>query len=446
MKVFLDSIGCRLNQAEMEKLARQLLAAGHDLVDDPAAADRVVINTCAVTRQAEREGRKRVRRAHAAGPAAEILLTGCQASLKPEALARLPGVTQVLPNAQKDRLIELFDQAPAPWDLEPILREARARAGGSTRAFVKVQDGCDKRCSFCVTTLARGAGRSRPLAEVVAEVAALAAAGYQEAVLTGVHLGSYGLDWVDTGAAGSSAPRLRDLIRVLLDRTDIARLRLSSLEPWDIPGDFFELWQDPRLLPHLHLPLQAGCDATLRRMARGTTTAAFGALVDEACAAIPDLQITTDVIVGFPGEREVDFAESLDFVREMGFGRLHVFSYSERPGTAAASMPDPVPSEERKERARRMIALGQELAADFAGRFVGREMRVLWESGERLEQSELAHHRTECAGALEDPWLWTGYSENYLRVQARGPAGLRNRIMPVRVSELRGDALLGDLG
>ncbi|MCB0217466.1 MAG: tRNA (N(6)-L-threonylcarbamoyladenosine(37)-C(2))-methylthiotransferase MtaB [Chloroflexi bacterium] len=429
MRYYLDSIGCRLNQAEMEALARRLLAAGHAIVDRPEAAERVLLNTCAVTAEAAREARKRSRRFHRLSPGAEIVLTGCYATLEPEALATLPGVGRVVANARKEDLIALLDPAaaedPPAYELEPAMRLQRGAGGGHTRAFVKVQDGCDKRCSFCVTTLARGAGRSRPLEAVVDEVEALSRAGYREAVLTGVHLGSYGQD------LGRRAG-LSELIAALLARTAIPRLRLSSLEPWDIPDGFFALWEDRRLLPHLHLPLQAGCDRTLARMARGVSTAEFRALAARARAAIPDLNLTTDLIAGFPGETEADFEAGLNFVREIGFGHLHVFPYSERPGTAAARMPGRVPVPERKDRARRLIALGETLAAATHARFLGREAEVLWERGDRAPG----------AGRRQ---RWTGYTEGYLPVSLDSRQALANQISRVRLVAATAEGLRGRL-
>lgn len=417
MKVYLDSIGCRLNQSEIETLARQLLAAGHDLVTDSAEADTVVLNTCAVTREATRDTRRKTRRFHRANPDADIILTGCHATLAPDALRTLDGVAHVVDNADKARLIQRLDPRAAldlpVYDREPIIREFVAGGVGNTRAFVKVQDGCKNKCTFCVTTVARGDGVSRHMADVVSEIQALARAGYQEAVLTGVHLGSYGHDF-------GNRTGLRDLVRLILDHTDISRLRLSSLEPWEIAPAFFDLWHNPRLLPHLHLPLQSGCDRTLRRMARKTSQAAFRELVDAARSAIPDLNLTTDVICGFPGETDAEFDESIAYVEEIGFSRLHVFGYSARPGTAAATMPHQVPKAVRKARVRRMIALGERLGAAYHARFDGRTLPVLWE---------------QVAGADEHGLRWSGYTDNYIRVLGHGGTSLTNEVTPVQLVE-----------
>ncbi|MCP4423574.1 MAG: tRNA (N(6)-L-threonylcarbamoyladenosine(37)-C(2))-methylthiotransferase MtaB, partial [Chloroflexi bacterium] len=436
MKVYLHTIGCRLNQSEIETLARQLLAAGHEIVSEASQADKVVINTCAVTVKAARDGRSLTRRIHRSNQNAEILLTGCYATIAPDALAQVEGASRIVANKDKPQLAQMIDpqaRIDLPlFDQEPIMREFLASSVvANTRAFVKVQDGCDNKCTFCVTTVARGAGQSRHLGDVVAEIQALAAAGYQEAVLTGVHLGSYGRDF-------GNGTDLRDLVTAVLEHTDIPRLRLSSLEPWDIPDGFFELWQNPRLLPHLHMPLQSGSDAILRRMARRTNHSSFRQLTAAACACIPDLNLTTDIIVGFPGETEADFQDSLDFVREIGFARLHVFSYSARPGTAAAQMPAQLPNAVKKERSRRMIALGEELSLAFHQQYEGKIRKVLWETAASTSLSA-------GDGANGVGLKWAGYTDNYIRVQTSSPADLFNRITRARLSDGRSDGLSGQV-
>lgn len=428
MKVYLNSIGCRLNQSEIETMARQLLAAGHEIVTESAVADKVIINTCAVTAEAARDARSQTRRIHRQNPDAEIVLTGCYATIAPEELAQVQGTGRVVVNQQKAQLVQMLDpqaRIDLPmFDQEPVLREFLAGSmGANTRAFIKVQDGCDNKCTFCVTTVARGEGQSRHLGDVVAEIQALAAAGYQEAVLTGVHLGSYGHDF------GNEAG-LRDLVQAILNHTDIPRLRLSSLEPWDLAPDFFSLWQNPRLLPHLHMPLQSGSDQILKRMARRTSRASFRELVDAARTHIPNLNLSSDVIVGFPGETEEDFAKSLDFVRQINFARLHVFSYSSRPGTAASQFPNQINGPIKKARTRRMIELGKELSLDFHQKFVGQTRHVLWES---------------TVGADNDGLRWVGYTDNYIRVQAHGPADMFNCVTPTKIVSAAPDGVAGEV-
>ena len=283
MKVHLRMVGCRLNQSEIDTMARQFNALGHEIVDSPAEADHFVINTCAVTNEATKTSRKLIRDFHRANPTGETTVTGCYAQIAPRDIGRLPGVRRVVDNASKSHLVsQITGQWIDIFDSEPLERQAPL---GRTRAFVKVQDGCENACTFCITTIARGAGRSRAIGEVVREVNYLHRAGHQEAVLTGVHLGSYGYDLGDRDG-------LTHLVRSLLHETDIPRTRLSSLEPWDLAPGFFSLWQDRRLCRHLHLPLQSGCDATLKRMRRHTSQQQFRKLVQSARASIPALRVT----------------------------------------------------------------------------------------------------------------------------------------------------------
>ncbi len=309
------------------------------------------------------------------------------------------------------------------FDLEPVARQPVPGARLRTRAFIKVQDGCDNRCTFCVTTIARGPGRSRPIQGVLADIRAALDGECREVVLTGVHLGSWGQDLNPT-------LRLSHLVEAVLENLGDARLRLSSLEPWDLDAGFFALWRDARLCRHLHLPLQSGCRATLRRMARKTSPDSFAGLVSAARETIPGIAITTDVIVGFPGESETEFEESLAFVRSMGFAGGHVFTYSARPGTAAARMPMQVPHALRKERSARMRSALAESALRYQAGFLGSVLPVLWESA---------------AGLGPDGWRMSGLTDNYLRVSAEAPRPCWNRITPVRLLGYSGDSLQGCL-
>lgn len=338
MRIYLDQIGCRLNYSEIETLAGQFHTAGHQTVSTPEHAQVMVFNTCAVTSDAVRGSRKQVRHLHAANPHARIAVTGCWATLKPQEAAALPGVALVANNDQKDLLHTLLEpwsaELDSPDDLARIepngnpflaLDAENADRRERTRAFIKVQDGCNNKCTFCIVTVARGQSRSRTRHAVVDEIQQWATDGVQEAVLTGVHLGSYGRD-----LAADQRTDLKELVDAILADTSIPRLRLSSLEPWELADGFFDLWQrwPGRLCPHLHLPLQAGTDRQLRRMARRCTTATFRRLVADARAAIPDLVVTTDLVVGFPGESEADFAEGMQFVEEMRFAHAHIFPFS----------------------------------------------------------------------------------------------------------------------
>ncbi len=423
MKIFLDTIGCRLNQSEIETYARQFRAAGHVIVADPAEADLAVVNTCTVTTAAAADSRKKIRGAHRAG-IKEIAVTGCWSELdEPGALA-LPGVNQIISNLDKENLVAtILDTPTETFDLEPVVREPLPGARLRTRTFIKVQDGCDNRCTFCITTVARGTGRSRPIPEVLADIQMALDGGTQEIVLTGVHMGSWGKDF-------ETPSELGQLVDAILTDTATPRLRLSSIEPWNIAPDFFARWRNKRLARHLHLPLQSGSAATLKRMARKTTPQKFTRLVESARAQIPEVAITTDIIVGFPGETSAEFAESLSFATEMYFARGHVFTYSERPGTAAAKMPGSVPHPERKSRNAQMRATMAESAAAYQAQFIGATLPVLWETATSLGP---------------EGWTVSGLTDNYLRVTALAPQNLWNQIVPVKIVSVNEKGLCGEI-
>lgn len=422
MKIFLDTIGCRLNQAEIELMALQFRAAGHEIAAAVEGADLAVVNTCAVTTDAAADSRRLIRQIARMG-VEEIIATGCWTTLQPEQAAALPHVRRAIPNPRKDMLVAETLGLPAsavqPFDLEPIVRAPLPGMHHRTRAFIKVQDGCDNHCTFCITTVARGESRSRPLADVLRDIQSARMGGAKEIVLTGVHLGSWGQDL---------GFHLRDLATAILRKTDAPRLRLSSLEPWDLDEEFFALWADPRLQPHLHLPLQSGCDSTLKRMARKTDTASFRALVAAARRFIPDVAVTTDLIAGFPGETADEFAAALDFVREMQFAGGHVFTYSPRPGTGAARLRDQVRPEVRKERNHLLRAALDEAEQSYRQKFLGQTLPVLWES-----VSELG----------EWGWQMEGWTGNYLRVSAAASSPRWNEVDAVELTEVHAGGMKG---
>ena len=379
MRVYLDHIGCRLNEAEQATWRRELVARGHRTVGRLEDATVAVFNTCAVTAEAARDSRKRTRKLHRRNPNAQLVLTGCFATLEPAVAAALSGVDLVIPNRDKHLLVQQLEAALTPGEAPHAATDPDAPVHpdrGRTRAFIKIQDGCRNRCTFCIVTTARGEERSRTPAALVQEVNAAHADGHQEVVLTGVHIGGYG---------GDLGIDLRALIDALLAETTVPRIRLGSLEPWDVPPDLFDRWQDnPRLMPHLHLPLQSGSDAILRRMARRCTVGQYRALVDRARNQIPALHLTTDLIVGFPGETESDHAATLARVRELGFGHVHAFSYSKREGTAAAGFPHPVPRDVQRRRAAELHATAAETQAASLRARVGEVRPVLWERPGRV--------------------------------------------------------------
>ncbi len=423
--IYLDSLGCRLNEAELEGWARAFHSGGCRRVAEPESANLVVLNSCAVTAEAARKSRQFVRRIHRRNPSARLVVTGCYAELEPVTVAELTGVDVVLGNEEKERLVEkLLD------DLDIVTMPGMATepdgahlfATGRTRAFVKVQDGCRHRCTFCIVTIARGDERSREIQTLVDEINALHRDGYQEAVLTGVHLGGYGHD------LGTD---LTSLVGRVLAETSIPRIRLSSIEPWDLPVDFWALWRNPRLMPHIHLPLQSGADSVLKRMGRRCDTEGYRRLVAEARAAIGDLTLTTDIIVGFPGETDAEWADTLSFARESTFGHIHIFTYSPRQGTAAAGYPGHLPAEVTRARSRELHAVAEETKHAYLSRFVGSTRPVLWES--------------VSGGSEDDPPRWRGLTDNYLRVEAfaRETTDHRNRITNTRLTGVTDGRLVG---
>jgi threonylcarbamoyladenosine tRNA methylthiotransferase MtaB len=425
MQVHLKALGCRLNEAELETWGREFRRRGLEVTPDPAAADLVVINTCAVTGEAARKSRQLIRRARRNNPRAKLVVSGCAATLEPDAMAALDGVDLLIGNERKDRLVDIASRALALPTMPAAATEPGATplfSRGRHRAFVKVQDGCRYRCSFCIVTQARGTERSRPEAEVVAEINALVESGVKEVVLTGVHVGGYGSD------RGSD---LANLIRAVLRETDLPRLRLGSVEPWDLPEGFFTLFEDARFMPHLHLPLQSGADAVLRRMARRCRTGEFARLVASAREAVPDIEISTDIIVGFPGESEAEWSETLAFCEHMGFCDIHIFPYSPRAGTRAAGLPGQLPEPLKRERSRALHTLTEQMQEHALSRRIGQETQILWE--ERRQ-------------GPDGRWRYLGYLPSYLRaalpIEPTTPR-LENQITPARVAGL--DAAGGTL-
>jgi threonylcarbamoyladenosine tRNA methylthiotransferase MtaB len=429
MDVFLTTLGCRLNEAELERWHRDFVAQGHRVVRRPAQAQVMVLNTCAVTGMAARKSRQHIYRLHRENPSASLVITGCYAEMEPEEVAQMAGVDLVVGNQDKERLVALVQEQISPEVMPDMAADPEADAShlfatARTRAFVKVQDGCRNRCTFCIVTVLRGQERSRPVAEVIHEINALHQQGFQEVVLTGVHLGGYGSDLGD-GAD------LRGLVQAVLAETSIPRVRLTSLEPWDLPEGFFSLWEDRRLGPHLHLPLQSGHDAVLKRMARRCSTSDFRRLVADARAAIPELTLTTDLIVGFPGESEEEWQGTLAFVEEIGFGHMHIFTYSPREGTTAARLRGHLSKGQKQERSQELHALAAKMKRAHLERFVGEERPVLWEGDFEVVE--------------EGARRWSGYTDNYLRVQTltAPDVNLENQLLMTRLERHDGEGFVG---
>lgn len=420
----IDSFGCRVNQAEGTALAERLMAAGLCPVPPGGEPDLVVVNTCAVTAEAARQCRQRIRRARRRG--ARVAVTGCYAhpGAIDDALRSIADVVCVEPD--KDRAAERIVGRIAG---DAIARSSEPRGEREvltrSRALLKVQDGCPASCTYCIVRIVRPEPRSLPPEEAAERVRRLVGAGYREIVVCGIHLGLYGADL--PAGPGGAKPDLVSLLRALLEVEGLGRLRLSSIEPREVSDDLLALMaaEPERLCPHLHLPLQSGDDAVLGRMNRPYTAAAFLETVAGVREALDAPALTTDVLAGFPGEDEAAFGRTLELVREAQVSRLHVFPYSRRPGTAAAAMDGRVPGDVVRERCGRAMALGRELAAAYRARLVGREGRVVVES-------------------LDADGSAAGTSERYVRVRIAGPlpAGVRRRaIVPARLIRTTGDGL-----
>ncbi len=421
MQIHLKTLGCRLNEAELETWAQAFQAGGHNITRNLSDAQLVIINSCAVTQDAVKKSKQLIRRIHRDNPQAKLVVSGCYATLNESEAAQLMGVDLIVSNKDKNQLVEKtltelnLDSMPV-MSAEP--GEVSLFSRGRQRAFVKVQDGCRYRCTFCIVTVARGEERSRSTQEVVDEINLLHSQGIQEAIITGVHLGGYG------GEIGSN---LVELISEILEKTEIPRLRLGSLEPWELPDGFFDLFKNPRLMPHLHLPLQSGSDSVLRRMARRCKTEEFREIVNLARKTIPHFNITTDIIVGFPGETEQEWQESYEYIKSIGFGHIHIFSYSPREGTKAANLPDQISQEIKKYRSRLLHELAETMKRKFVEENMGLLAHVLWEG----------HTESLTNGYIR----YFGYTPNYIRTACDVSADtlLENQIIPAMLIQAEQD-------
>ena len=421
------TLGCKVNQFETETMEGLFRARGYDVVPFEERADVYVINTCSVTHLSDRKSRQLIRRAARSNPAACIAVTGCYAQVAPEEIRALEGVRVVIGTKERAKIVDYVEASlRADTGVAGTITDImQARVFEDiplhalphrTRAFLKIEDGCQNFCTFCIIPYARGPVKSRELSAVAREMRLLVDAGFHEVVLTGIHLGAYGIDLAER-------PTLADACRTALAKEGLRRLRLGSLESVELSADLLALMRtEPRFAAHLHLPLQAGSDAVLRAMNRHYDTAAFAALLADVRAAVPGVAISTDIIVGFPGETEEDFAAGMDFVRAMGFARMHVFPYSARRGTPAARRTDQVPPMVRKERAARMQALAEELAEAYHRSMLGSVAKVLFET---------------CVDGVSD-----GLTETYVRVYTDAPV-TRGEIVPVRLTHLYRDGIWG---
>ena len=416
------TLGCKLNQSDSESIARRMAGEGVHIVDRPVrGASAFVINSCSVTHVADRKARHLVRMARRLSPGAQIVLTGCYAETAPADIGQLTGADVVLRNADKpaipDRILERLTGRgdPAAGCPTPVSNRLR------TRAFIKIQEGCNELCAFCIVPYTRGREESVPIADTVRQVQAREAEGVLEVVLTGTQLGNYGRDlgW----PREEQGPRR--LLAELLERTSIPRIRLSSLQAQDITPGLLDLWRDARLCPHFHIPLQSGSDAVLGPMRRRYTANDYRAAIALIREGVPGVAITSDVIAGFPGETDADFEATLQLCEETLFAAMHCFPYSRRPQTGAERMNGHLSPPVRRARLERLLTVARHTSEAFRREQIGRRMAVLWEQ--------------------ESDGLWEGLTGNYVRVYTAADAALGNTLRPARLTCLHADGMRGEL-
>ncbi len=418
-RVSLVTLGCRLNQAETEAMGEALESVGFDTVPFGQEAELTLINTCTVTQSADASSRQTIFRAKRIWPATKVVVTGCFAETHRE-LEKMPEVSRVISNGKKEEILsELSDLFP-----EDILSGKFSVSSDfvspnrtHTRAFVKIQNGCEDNCSYCVIPFSRGSDRSRPSGEVLAEISRLEKVGYKEVVLTGVHIGKY---W-------DGQIRLDGLLRMILEHTRIPRLRLSSIKVNEINDRLLELFRsEGRICPHFHTPIQSGCDTVLERMKRRYRTGQVRDVLARLKENRSDCTIGTDLIVGFPGETEEEFEAGHDFITSIPVDHMHVFPYSDRPGTAASEMPDKVETIVKNERGEKLRKLSEKKWAAHIAYFVGRELSVLFESGRSREKG-----------------VSSGTADNYIRVIVAADETLANQLKRVKILSIEGKSLRG---
>ncbi|QWV91938.1 tRNA (N(6)-L-threonylcarbamoyladenosine(37)-C(2))-methylthiotransferase MtaB [Geomonas oryzisoli] len=425
-RIAITTLGCKINQFESAAMTEALEQDGYSFVPFSETADIYVINSCTVTAKTDAESRRLIRRATRMNPEARVVITGCYAQMAGDELLKLPGVNLILGNSEKKDIVGfikgLKDEPQAVVsDISQQRTGERTQLESfaeHTRAFLQVQNGCDARCAYCIVPYARGASRSVAPQEALDGMAAFAAKGFQEIVLTGIHLGAYGLDL-------APPTDLLSLMQQAEQQGLVRRLRIGSVEPTEVPAEMIAFMAGSRIVcPHLHLPLQAGSDGVLARMNRGYDTALFRSVVQDLVAAMPDVSIGSDVIAGFPGETDREFQETYSFIESLPLAYLHVFPFSQRPGTPAATMAAQVQPRVIKERAEALRILSEKKKAEYAARFVGRELQVLVQKDEGGRK---------------------GLSRNYLPVLIEECEGLVNQEVGVLITGTNGGELIGKL-
>lgn len=438
MRVAFYTLGCKLNQAETAWLANRFSQAGFELVSSNEPAEIYIANTCTVTHIADRKSRHWLRLARRRNPQALIIATGCYAQRSRQELAHLADI--VADNQQKEDLLALTQtvcQKKKPGFLTGLSKDAgeakqsrMPAASVRTRSLIKIQDGCRSPCTYCIVPKVRPREYSLPACQIIAEVKQKVACGHKEVVLTGTKVGSYKDDGTD----------LKGLIQRILSESAVERLRLSSLQPSEISSDLLQLWQDERLCRHFHLALQSGSDTVLQRMRRSYTLDQYHRTINLLKEKIRDVAITTDIVVGFPGESDDEFEQSYSFCQQAGFANIHVFPFSPRPDTAAARMPGQLKDKVKQDREQRMLELAQISRRRFCQRFLGRIMLVLWEK-EMPTSSSIAGE----VGVSHGSRIYSGLTGNHLRVFAGSEKPLTNEITPVKLLEFCNQGIWGEI-
>ena len=434
-KIAFYTLGCKVNQSDTASMEGIFRRAGYEVVDFGSPADVYLINTCVVTNTGQRKSRQIINRAVRHNPLSLIVVTGCYPQTAPEEVRAIAGVDVIIGNQERARIVELVEQALENKQTEILDNVQKMTVDtkfeelgvgtetDKTRAFLKIQEGCNQYCTYCIIPYARGPLRSRSLESIRSEVAKLVEAGYKEVVLIGIHLGCYGKELAKEGKHIT----LYDAVQAVLSVEGMCRVRLGSLESVEVEPLLLELMaNEPRLCKHLHLPLQSGCDKILQAMHRPYDTARFTQLLQQIRAQVPDVAITTDIIVGFPGETEEDFATTLAFAEKCGFAKMHIFPYSKRKGTPAEKMPNQVDEAVKGERAARLAAVDEKLHQAMLKQMVGKTEEVLF------EQPVDAVHMEGLCGP-------------YLRVVVPGTEELSNTIAKVRITGIVDDWLTGEL-
>ncbi len=425
-KIAFYTLGCKVNQYETEVMTEKFIEAGYALVDFSEAADVYVINTCSVTAVADRKSRSAINRAHKANPNALIAVTGCYSQVSHKDIEKIGFVDIIIGNNEKKDIVKIVENfGSAPVTQVSDIMECRSYTElkssshlGKTRAFMKIEDGCDNYCSYCIIPYARGHVRSRSINDILSEARTLADAGYSEIVLTGIHLTSYGRDLKNAD--------LCDVLLKLHEIDGISRIRLGSLELTDVFDKIAENSDKlPKLCPHFHISLQSGCDNTLKAMRRRYTCDNYLDAVQKLKEKWKNAAITTDIMVGFPGESEEDFKDSMEFAKKIGFAKMHVFPYSRRPGTVAAAMENQIPQQTKKIRAAEMQKVADCCEDSFLKSQCGKTLSVLFE---------------QCSGGI-----CRGHSENYMLVEVAGNDDLLKKIADVSITGAQDGVLIGEV-